>query len=120
MVLVTLVPQAALAGDWYRCGDRKVRASCCCPGASKRSEAPSAPAKLQRSLCCDLIRNEPRSLQARTEPSGSRPAAPDLIAVVAPLQPICTSRATSPVPAARATAPPGPEPLYLAHAALLL
>ncbi|HYU16866.1 MAG TPA: hypothetical protein VEL05_12360, partial [Candidatus Acidoferrum sp.] len=53
LMLVVLLPQAALAGEWVRCRhDRKVRVSCCCGPA--RADEPLSRPELRGASCCDL------------------------------------------------------------------
>jgi hypothetical protein len=123
LVLAVLLPQAALAGEWYRCrADSRLRESCCCPAAAQQGQLGGATAELHRTPCCTLLRVEPRALQARTEPtSGSRASAPAPVALPASPSAIPARDSRVLAMAARATAPPrGLEPLYLRHASLLL
>ena len=125
LVLATLLPQITLAGAWYRCSyDRVARETCCCPPAAhgENGASPAEQTAVRRASCCDLLTSDPRSLDARVESSSApRTGAPDLVAVLAPLQPIGTGGPAAAAPAVRATAPPaGPAPLYLRHASLLL
>ena len=120
-MLAILLPQAALAGEWYRCrGDSRVRQSCCCPPASRGEARREAP-ELRRTACCDLLRVEPQALQARTEPTSSRAYA--LAPLALPSWPADSGAGEARVLAlaARAAAPPlRSEPLFLRHASLLL
>jgi hypothetical protein len=120
-VLAILLPQAALAGEWYRCrGDSRVRQSCCCPPASE-CEARREAAELRRTACCDLLRVEPRALQARTEPTSSRTHAPVPLALPSRPADLGAGEARVLGLAARAAAPPlRSQPLFLRHASLLL
>ena len=120
LVLVAAVPEAALAGQWYRCSyTGKTGDSCCCP-AEARDEAPRS--ELKRSPCCDLLRNEPAVVVARTE---SRAELPDHAPVGLPVALAATMVVAREAPCVvvelRATAPPGSrDPIYLRHASLLL
>jgi hypothetical protein len=75
--------------------------------------------------CCDLLVNEPGSLQgvaAADSITDLRQRAAQLIAVPAPPAPTPAIQLSAlPRASSWATAPPaGPEPLYLRHASLLL
>lgn len=125
LLLVTLLPQAALAGEWYRCrADRKVRDACCCPAtpASEKGGATAERPELRRTDCCDVIRSEPRALKGRAETaSGARSTGSELVGVTSPLPRLGVAAGRACALAARATAPPlGLAPIYLRHASLLL
>lgn len=66
LVLLTLVPQAVLAGEWYRCRFSGVtRSDCCCSEREHRTEPPER--ELRGTSCCDVLRNDPSSVSARNE-----------------------------------------------------
>lgn len=120
LVLVAAAPEAALAGQWYRCAyTGKTRDTCCCP-AQARDEAPRS--QLERPPCCDLLRNEPTAVVARSESRADlRDQAPAGLPVALPAAPFETPEARRAPVERRATAPPGaPDPIYLRHASLLL
>ena len=119
-----LVPQAALAGTWYVCGqDRIARQSCCCPSETPSPERarPTAP-EIRRAACCDVLSRGPREQVARVELASVRVPAPTPFATPAHAATLPDrALAVAAEPAARATAPPAPpEPIYLRHASLLL
>jgi hypothetical protein len=122
LVLVAAVPDAALAGQWYRCTyTGATRDTCCCPDEGKRSE--SAQPGIQRADCCDLLRNQPTTTPARVEARAdlSDRAAPALVALPARVALLATAEERAAPRDRRATAPPPPrEPVYIRHAALLL
>ena len=120
LVLIAAAPEAALAGQWYRCVyTGTTRDACCCP-AEARDETPRS--ELKRTPCCDVLRNEPAAVVARSEsradladhaPAGMPMALAS--AAVATRAPRC-----APIEL-RATAPPGArDPVYIRHASLLL
>lgn len=124
LVLLIAAPQAAFAGDWFRCRyDGETRSSCCCR-SGEHEESGSPGAEVRRTQCCDVLRNELLVVSARAEGRGDidlvtastreavAPSSVDEIVVVAE---------GSWVPVARATAPPRlGQRLYLSHSALLL
>lgn len=122
LVLVAAVPDAALAGQWYRCTfTGTTRDTCCCPEKSGDGETPRP--ELKRASCCQVLRNQPTAVAARTESRAelcNHAAQIHLMAAPADVDTIV--RDPSPVAIdQRATAPPAArEPLYLRHAALLL
>lgn len=124
LILLTAVPQAAFAGEWFRCRyDGETRSTCCCgEGEHKETGAPSA--EMRRTPCCDVLRNEPRAMSARAEGRGDvRPTTASTQAAIAPrsIDVVIVAADVSWAPAARATAPPGPgQPLYLSNSSLLL
>jgi hypothetical protein len=122
LVLVAAVPDAALAGQWYRCTyTGTTRDTCCCPDEGKRSESPQP--GIQRADCCDLLRNQPTTRPARVEARAdlSDRAAPALVALPPRVALDDTASGRSAPLDQRATAPPRPrEPVYILHAALLL
>ncbi len=124
LVLVTLLPQGALAAAWHQCGDERVlRSSCCCPGGEAEGKEAAPPqSELRRAPCCDALTRVPRGASARLQSSiasrlpGPFLALPARAALSAP-----PAGAESPAPALRATAPPAPpDPIYLRHESLLL
>lgn len=122
LVLVAAVPDAALAGQWYRCTfTGTTRDTCCCPEKAVENDVPRS--EVKRASCCDVLRNAPTALAARTEARAElRDDAAQLQLVVAPADVIAVVREQSPVAIdQRATAPPAPrDPLYIHHASLLL
>lgn len=119
LVLLAAAPDAALAGQWFRCTyTGKTRDTCCCP-AEARDDAPRS--ALKRSPCCDLIRNEPNAVVARTESRAELDRQPQSVAVVrADLVPVVREAGGATIEQ-RATAPPGiRDPIYIRHASLLL
>jgi hypothetical protein len=122
LVLVTLLPQGALAAAWHQCGEQRVlRASCCCPDGEDAQQKPPQ-SELRRALCCDLMSRAPGGVTARLEPRAASRLSGPLLALpaVAATAPVATGT-ESPAPALRATAPPAPpDPIYLRHASLLL
>jgi hypothetical protein len=126
LVLVMLLPQAALASAWYQCHhDRAVRHRCCCPQPAREgTDARPVGPELRRADCCDVIMRQAREQVAHAEwtPS-SRVRAQLLVALPAPLPALAAvgPGVAAPAPAVRATAPPAPpDPIYLRHASLLL
>lgn len=125
LVLLIAVPQAAFAGEWFRCRyDGETRSSCCCrEGEHEESGSPSA--EMRRTPCCDVLRNEPLAMSARAEGRGDIGLAmASTQAAVAPRSiddAIVVAAEVSWMLAARATAPPRlGQPLYLSHSSLLL
>jgi len=119
LVLVAAVPDAALAGQWYRCAyTGKTRDTCCCP-AEARDDVPRS--ELKRKPCCDLLRNEPSVVAARTESRAELHSQPGPVAVApADVVPVVRQVRGAPIEQ-RATAPPrARDPIYLRHASLLL
>ena len=120
LVLVAAVPEAALAGQWYRCTyTGKTREACCCP-AEARDEVSQS--ELKRSPCCDVLRNEPTVVVARSE---SRADLGDHAVIGVPIalsaDVVVPREARSAPVELRATAPPGArDPIYIRHASLLL
>jgi len=124
LVLVTAAPQAAFAGEWFRCRyDGETRATCCC--ADRAEDACGAPrAEMRRAACCDVLRTEPTAMSARPEARGDArlgtalaqaALAPASIAAVAP------AARESWAPASPRAAPPGlGRAIYLSHSSLLL
>jgi hypothetical protein len=120
LVLLTAAPQAALAGQWYRCRYSGVtRKSCCC--GEKAQREPPRQAEVRRSSCCDVLRNHPRVVNARAEASAERvtPAMPRAVHPVA-AHALVLVRGYELDPIERATAPPPATPAYIRHSALLL
>ena len=120
LVLVAAVPEAALAGQWYRCTyTGKTRDTCCCP-AEARDEAPRS--ELKRSPCCDVLRNEPTAVVARTESRGDLRNHATVGLAIASSADVVTLREVGRAPTdLRATAPPGArDPIYIRYASLLL
>lgn len=120
LALVAAVPQAAFAGQWYRCRyTGETRSSCCC---GERSQENDCAPTVARADCCDVLRTLPTAMSARPEAGRAEPAplAPVALAAALPqlgLQAPGLARA----PIARATAPPPrAAPLYLRNASLLL
>jgi hypothetical protein len=120
LALLAAVPQAAFAGQWYRCRyTGETRSSCCCGEPSEQDERTPTVA---RADCCDLLRTLPTAMTARPEAGRAElaPLAPVGLAAALPqlgLQAPGLTRA----PLARATAPPPrAAPLYLRNASLLL
>jgi hypothetical protein len=121
-MLLSAVPEAALAGQWYRCKltGKTRETSCCHKTAAAEREAPRA--EVTRTPCCDLVRNEPRAVTARTE-SRTELRAPIPYADVALVAAISieTPSSYARVPFERATAPPPPGgPIYIRHSSFLL
>lgn len=119
LVLLAAVPEAALAGQWYRCTyTGKTRDTCCCP-AEARDQAPRS--ELRRKPCCDLLRNEPTAVPARTESLAELRGQPGPVAVaLADVVPVVRQVRGAPIEQ-RATAPPrARDPIYLRYASLLL
>ncbi len=120
LVLIAAAPEAALAGQWYRCTyTGKTRDACCCP-AEARDEVPRS--ELKRSPCCDLLSNEPTAVVARSESRAELPDhAPAGMPVALASVAVMTRAARSAPIELRATAPPGArDPVYIRHASLLL
>jgi hypothetical protein len=120
LAILAAVPQAAFAGQWYRCRyTGETRSSCCCGESSQEDERTPTVA---RADCCDLIRTLPTAVSARAEASRTElaplaPVAPAAALLHLGLQAPGLTRA----PIARATAPPPrAAPLYLRNASLLL
>lgn len=120
LVLLTAAPQAALAGQWYRCRySGKTRKSCCC--GEKAQSDPPRQAEVKRSSCCDVLRNHPRVVNARTEAGAERVGPATLLAVrPVPAHALVLVRGYELDPIQRATAPPPAAPAYIRHSALLL
>jgi hypothetical protein len=122
LVLLAAAPEAALAGQWYRCRySGETRTACCCGDAVHRESGPPR-SEVKRASCCDVLRNEPRVVTARAE-SRSDLCAPmqELGVALAPTLIIDVERRVARAPAERATAPPRPSgPLYIRHSSLLL
>jgi len=119
LVLLAAVPEAALAGQWYRCTyTGKTRDTCCCP-AEAGDEAPRS--ELKRKPCCEVLRNEPSVVAGRTESRAELRSQPGPVAVApADVVPVVREVRCAPVEQ-RATAPPrARDPIYLRHASLLL
>lgn len=121
LLLLTALPQAALAGQWYRCRySGETRTTCCCGAAEKPDEV--AGAEVRRTSCCDLVRNHPQAVNAQVEsrrevrvplgPLALHPAPAHALVAAAPAHELW--------PIERATAPPQPVPAYLRHSSLLL
>jgi len=115
LALVAAVPQAAFAGQWYRCRyTGKTHATSCCAEREQPADTVS------RADCCELRRTEPGTLAALGPRDGEIVVLPVAILAVAPQLDL---GAPEPVraPIARATAPPGPgAPVYLVFSSLLL
>lgn len=119
LVLLAAVPEAALAGQWYRCTyTGKTSDACCCP-AEARDEVPRS--ELKRSPCCDLLRNEPSVVTATTESRAELRSQPTPVPdALADMVPVARDLRTGPIEQ-RATAPPrARDPIYIRHASLLL
>jgi len=119
LVLLAAAPQAALAGQWYRCTfTGETRDTCCCP-AEARDDAPRS--EVKRSPCCDLLRNEPSVVTARAESGAELGSLPGPVAVIlADVVPAVRDLRAAPIEQ-RATAPPrARDPIYIRHASLLL
>lgn len=119
LVLLAAAPQAALAGQWYRCAyTGKTRDTCCCPAKAK-DDAPRS--EVKRKPCCDLLRNEPSVVTARTESPAEVRSQPAPVAVApADVVPVARDLGAAPIEQ-RATAPPrARDPIYIRHASLLL
>ena len=127
LVLLNAVPQAALAGQWFRCRhDGETRSTCCCGNAAPEDGAARGP-ELRRTPCCDVLRNEPAAMTARPETRGdvrvatATGQAAGLPASPASIDALSAAARMACGPAPRATAPPGiGQPLYLSHSSLLL
>jgi len=118
LALVAAIPQAAFAGQWYRCRyTGETRSSCCCADRAQTNDGACA---VSRADCCELRRTDPSTVTALGQRSGELliPSAP-----VAVLPPPLALGALQPVraPTARATAPPERgAPVYLLLSSLLL
>lgn len=116
LALVAAIPQAAFAGQWYRCRyTGETRSTCCC---SDRAQPPAG--TVSRADCCDLLRTPPTTIDARAERGGELVVQPAAVAVIPPRVDLA---ALEPVraPIARATAPPERStPLYLLVSSLIL
>ena len=121
LVLLAAVPQAAFAGQWYRCRyTGETRTSCCCTKAPPDSD-PAQP-QMTGADCCDSFRSDPAAMTARTEPPAElRVAAVHLAVATVPAHVVDLAAGIVQSPLERATAPPlRDEPLYLRHSSLLL
>jgi len=118
LALVAAVPQAAFAGQWYRCRyTGETRSTCCCAERDQPSEGSRT---VSRADCCELRRTDPTSIDALGQRAGELDLPSSSVALVPPPLEL---GAPEPVraPIARATAPPEPgEPVYLLLSSLLL
>jgi len=118
LALVAAIPQAAFAGQWYRCRyTGETRSSCCC---SHRDQASEGSRTVSRSDCCELRRTDPSTVDALGQRAGEIVVPSASVAVIPPRLDL---GAPEPVraPIARATAPPEPgAPVYLLVSSLLL
>ena len=116
LVLLAAVPQAAFAGQWYRCRyTGKTQTTSCCPERERPADTVS------RADCCELRRTDPSALDALA-PRDAELVVPS-VAVAAASPPLIDLGMPEPVraPITRATAPPGPgAPVYLVFSSLLL
>jgi hypothetical protein len=124
LVLLTAAPQAALAGEWFRCRyTGETRPACCCGERAQESSGPEQP-ELRRSSCCEVLHNEPRAESACAEIRGELRASIVPVAVVPALAGLIAAGIASGhriSPNDREAAPPGrSQPLYLTLSSLLL
>jgi hypothetical protein len=119
VVLLCAVPQAAFAGQWYRCRyTGETRTTCCC----QKQQHECDQARVSRADCCDLLHQDPSVVSARTEPRTDLQVWFRAVAVVSPA--VVAEEPTpsgARVPFERATAPPlHVQPLYIRHSSFLL
>jgi len=118
LALVAAIPQAAFAGQWYRCRyTDETRSSCCCADRAGEDDGACA---VSRADCCELRRTDPSTVDALGQRAGEIVVPSASVAVIPPRLDL---GAPEPVraPIARATAPPEPgAPVYLLVSSLLL
>ncbi len=122
LALLAAVPQAAFAGQWYRCRyTGETRGTCCCPKQALQ-ECEAAPAQVTRADCCDVFRRDPSVVSARSESrSELRVTVAQVEVALAPVHVAHLATGLTQAPAQRATAPPvRVEPLYIQHSSFLL
>ena len=124
LVLLTAAPQAALAGDWFRCRyTGETRPTCCCGGSAHTSSGPAEP-EVRRTTCCELLHNEPRADSASAEALGELRAPIGQFAVL----PVAACSIAAGVAGSHSSSPTElrlpplgrGQPLYLALSSLLL
>ncbi len=118
LALVAAIPQAAFAGQSYRCRyTGQTHATSCCP---ESGPARDVDARVSRAECCELLRTDPSTLDALGPRDGETVIPSLAIPAIAPQLDLgAPAPARSPI--ARATAPPEPrDPAYLLFSSLLL
>jgi hypothetical protein len=118
LALVAAIPQAAFAGQWYRCRyTGETRSSCCC---TDRGQASDGAAAVSRADCCELRRTDPSTIDALGQQGGEIVVPSVMVAVVPPRLDLGAPHPAR-TPIARATAPPERgAPVYLLVSSLLL